>query len=282
MVLATAVDGKRHSELRTGPHIFQRTPDTVEDIEKQLPKEWVIIARRSYRNWAELWVINRVGLGIKQGTNTMAFTKTDRVTALVVLKCPATDEYIVITEGKTKSCTQLKKDTVYFFIIKFWAGRRKELYLSREYLIELRTGSPPAKRKELRVTTQKLTSTDSPRRTTSKSSTVLKRSKMRFIPWGKEPAQVVQRSVIVAEPLLENLEDLEHQTMQLLKIKPQPSVRKEWEIEALIGIIGASMLSLAALGTVSCFILWHHLNKKSNEVVIVQFLLRRMERDVIR
>ena len=92
----------------------------------------------------------------------------------------------------------------------------------------------------------------------------------------------MQRSVIVAEQLLENLEDFEHQTMQPLKIKPQPSVRREWEIEALIGIIGASMLSLAALGTVSCFILWHHLNKKSNEGVIVQFPLRRMERDVIR
>ena len=279
------VEGNRRPHLRTRPRIFRRVPDNIEDIGKQLPKEWLTIAKKSYRNWAELWHINRVGLGIERSPDSVTFTKTDQISAFVVLKCPATNRYTIIGQGQTGSCTQLEEDTVHVFVLKFMVERRKVMYLSREALVELRTGPSSIREIKMRTTTQRWTTTISTKKRASRPNTTVRRSKIRFVKWGKEPARLVHELVTVAEPLLKDPEDLDHQKVQPLKIKTKsrPSVRgEEWEIEAFIGIIGASMLSLAALGTVSCFILWHHLNKRSNERVTVQFPLRRIERDVIR
>ena len=63
--------------------------------------------------------------------------------------------------------------------------------------------------------------------------------------------------------------------------KPKPWLKESWGVQNATVFAEALALSLVALSTLVGLILWQRLEKSKNEE-IVQFPLRRIERDVIR
>ena len=157
--------------------------------------------------------------------------------------------------------------------------QRRGQVRSREFIVELKTA---AEEEEKTIT---VTTTTTTTQTTPQPKVIPKQPKWRYVPWGRNQAQEVPLNYDVTEPHLEvPKEQVGHQinASKIMGLNTQTLDKGEgWGVQNATRFAGALALSLAALSTLVGLILWQRLEKSKNEEM-VQFPLRRIERDVIR
>ena len=262
------VDGQKWEPPRTLGRVSNLTAEMI----KYLPQSWIGMARRTWRNLDDLYGIKIGGIQIKQEPFAIKFTKTTNKAKDIEVRCPGERRSVTISKKQSVRCVGLEEDTTYYFGLQFLIRLRKGQVQSREFIVELQTAI------------DKVATTATTRQTVPRPKVTPRRPKWRHVPWGRDQAQEVTEVHNVAEPLLENPEETGHQVSapKITGINTQTLVKGEgWGVQNATMFAGALALSLAALSTLVGLILWQRLEKSKNEEM-VQFPLRRIERDVIR
>ena len=183
--------------------VFKQVPRTMEKLGDTLPDHWKMMARRTRRNWSELWKLQLVGIKLSRSAHTFSITQGPTKGVHLLVACPgAKVPQALAWYGATAVCAVLKPDTPYmirldYIVTKRWPSGRVSQY-RKEFIIELRTDRSielPEEDEEDEEQIQKIktspTTIKVPNQHKTKKSTAVPLHKWRHIPFTNNTAALI-------------------------------------------------------------------------------------------